>query len=497
MLLFEFIQSMSKSEKRYFKLFAQLGRKDVPKYVKLFDLLNKQSSFNEELLKKKGFNADDKNLLTEKVLDCVHLMKIRKTIDSELTLYLSCFPILYEKNQWGLLARYVRRAKKLAVENERFNIAIEINGWETNILFKVEKNELGQKMQLIVDELKEYQHKYNEILNQTALTTQLDILLLNDRALVKTKSKEKFKELFKSKLLSETNTPVTVRAKLEFYYTQCLFFRKQNNLEKVHFYYVKIIDLFNNNSFLFQRKENGAVFVKMVYWEKGIALKLGIPSHTKSIDIEAQIPNPTLMVTYNINLQELTYCVRTLNKQGGEKQIEIALNNWEGYSKYIKETRLAAFSNTIMVFYGIFEEWKQAEYWLQRVLSVTRVSDRKDVQLAARIWQLIISYELEPYELDKHTQSAFKFFVRNECYFEFEEQVIRLFRSLYKAVTKQEKVTAFQDMLFFFDRMNQADAEYKRGAANLKMWCESRATQTSIPELIKDYKRRNKLLTYF
>ena len=51
--LHELIQSMSRSEKRYFKLFAQMQGQSDNNYIQLFDAVNKQKEYNEEALKKR------------------------------------------------------------------------------------------------------------------------------------------------------------------------------------------------------------------------------------------------------------------------------------------------------------------------------------------------------------------------------------------------------------------------------------------------------------
>jgi len=94
---------MSKAEKRHFKLYAQTGKKSPPKYVKLFDLINKQEAYDEQATRENGFKSDDKNLLMEKLLDSAHVMQLHKSADNELRLLLDYFSILEKKtigNYW-------------------------------------------------------------------------------------------------------------------------------------------------------------------------------------------------------------------------------------------------------------------------------------------------------------------------------------------------------------------------------------------------------------
>src|SRR5688572_25646962 len=50
--LFLLIKSLSKSEKRYFKLFADNGKSDS-NYLQLFEAIDKQEEFDEDAIRKK------------------------------------------------------------------------------------------------------------------------------------------------------------------------------------------------------------------------------------------------------------------------------------------------------------------------------------------------------------------------------------------------------------------------------------------------------------
>ncbi|HHG85707.1 MAG TPA: hypothetical protein ENJ82_13245, partial [Bacteroidetes bacterium] len=70
--LYQLVTSLSRAEKRYFKIYANrhvIGKQN--KYVMLFDLLDRQKSYDANLLRKKypGSNlSSDKNYLKKLLL---------------------------------------------------------------------------------------------------------------------------------------------------------------------------------------------------------------------------------------------------------------------------------------------------------------------------------------------------------------------------------------------------------------------------------------------
>lgn len=487
MSLYDFIQSMSRAEKRYFKMYAQTGKKSPPKYVHLFDLMNKQETYKEEAIRAKGFTSDDKNLLTEKLLDTVHIMQLHKSVDSELRLILDYLSVLYEKGHWQLMSKYVRKGKQIAKENERFDVLLELLKWEQSLLYKTAKTNFEDKTNQIIEEKERVLRQFNNEQEYYNLTARVDALLVGDAKINKSATQEKFNQLINSPLLHKNAKPLSKKAMIDYCYLKVLDHRSKREYKWLHSYYKLIINLFNKNKFLFYLHDYTVFYVKIYFWEKGLSIKLNKAITSASIQID-NLPESSIHSRYNIHLQSLVYCIKILNYNEGKQLILKAEQEWGQYTKYVKETRLAIFSYTIMIFYCLFEDWENAKIWLDKVIAVNRVDDRKDVQIAARLWQLIICYERTPIDLDKYTESAYRYLVRNGHYFEVEQQTIWMFRELYKAITYDEKKIVWQQMIEFIDKKLQEEAMPQRGLENLQLWCKSKVTRVSTIQLIQQQK---------
>ena len=119
-LLFELIKSLTKSEKRSFKLFAKrAGRESETKYLKIFDVMDKLDSYNEELIMKKlpGVSktqfANQKSHLYGQVLASLRLSHLKVDIDIELREQLDYIRVLFKKGLYFQSLRLLSRAKKV------------------------------------------------------------------------------------------------------------------------------------------------------------------------------------------------------------------------------------------------------------------------------------------------------------------------------------------------------------------------------------------------
>ena len=139
--LFQLINSLSKQEKRYFKLYASrhvIGGKN--KYVQLFDAIDKQSAYNEDKIKKK-FNGETfikqihvtKNYLYKLILNSLRQFHENKAED-QFPVLLRNAQILFKKGLLQQSEKALNKAMKTAMENERFLQLLEVYRWKHHII---------------------------------------------------------------------------------------------------------------------------------------------------------------------------------------------------------------------------------------------------------------------------------------------------------------------------------------------------------------------------
>ncbi|MEO9892930.1 hypothetical protein [Aurantibacter sp.] len=130
--LFVLVKSLSKSEKRQFKLYVgRLGVNTDAKFLSLFILLDKLRSYNETAILESGIvkKAQLSNLkahLYKQILVSLRLNPVNQNIRVQIREQLDFATILYQKGLYKQSLKILDKAKNIAIENEEKNIAYEI-----------------------------------------------------------------------------------------------------------------------------------------------------------------------------------------------------------------------------------------------------------------------------------------------------------------------------------------------------------------------------------
>jgi hypothetical protein len=137
--LFSLIQSLSRSEKRYFRLFTDRDR-NYNNYLKLFDAMEAQSSYDQDEIKEK-FKAETfvkqlhvtKAYLRKLIYKSSRSFYSKESTTVEVRNYLINVEFLYSKELYAHCTKELKKAEKLALKFELFNYQMEILDWNRKL----------------------------------------------------------------------------------------------------------------------------------------------------------------------------------------------------------------------------------------------------------------------------------------------------------------------------------------------------------------------------
>jgi len=131
--LFLLVQSLTKAEKRNFKLYAKRLQSGADtKFLVLFDIISKMSTYQEDYVykKMKGLTStqlsNTKRHLYKQVLVSLRLLHSQKNIDIQVREQLDFARILYGKGMYLDSLKMLDKAKEMALENHRDILALEV-----------------------------------------------------------------------------------------------------------------------------------------------------------------------------------------------------------------------------------------------------------------------------------------------------------------------------------------------------------------------------------
>ena len=134
--LFVLIKSLSKSEKRQFKIFAsRLETSSNTKFIELFTILDKSEVYDEKVILKSGSIkkiqlSNLKSYLYKQILVSIRLNIPNQNMRYQLREQIDFATILYNKGLYKQSLKILDKTKLLAIENDEKNMAYEIVEFE-------------------------------------------------------------------------------------------------------------------------------------------------------------------------------------------------------------------------------------------------------------------------------------------------------------------------------------------------------------------------------
>ena len=218
------INSLTKAEKRYFKLFIHNTQKTSTNYILLFDAIDKQEVYNEKKLLRKfkqhTFSkqlARTKFLLYEQLLKALRQMYSARTVHAKLSSMTYSVEVLYSKTLYDQSYEVLQKAKKIAFSFELFDSQLHLLELEIRLTpFLKSKNvqstthELLTSYQRVTDQVHQ-ENQYRGLLAKVQF--YVDTLLnIQDPAIID----QFFQEIFDHPLLKITASPDTFLSKILF-----------------------------------------------------------------------------------------------------------------------------------------------------------------------------------------------------------------------------------------------------------------------------------------
>lgn len=448
--LFDLIKSLSKSEKRFFKLTVST-EPNAAHISKLFDELEQLE--HENLVKPtKTLNKliSQKNYLEE-----THntILKSQRTFYAEnisgykLKDEISNLRNLYDKAQYKQCRKMLNKLKEEAYKDESFNFILEIISIEKNLL-DIE-NKFGINFKSLDDLIKEEQlliEKSKNIGEFAQAFSKLNYLVRQNMVVKTAKEFEAYDKMLNSTLFKNTEKCYSKKAEVLYHHTRALCYSKKrdNAMRKAEF--SAMITLMDKNPFLIDEYPKRylsainnvlSVEIELAHYataekliEKFVLLKTHAAFNTTDLQLK--------IFTSTTNAQLLIYT------DGGKTEKAVPVVKYINQQidlykdKINKEELLIFYYNftNLYIYAGNFEE---ASKYLNMLLSENDMHLRQDLQCFSRIQNLILNYELQKIPQLKYIIKTAHDFYKNQKYqFKTEKMVLNMYEELADAGQTKE-----------------------------------------------------------
>lgn len=501
--LFKLVKSLSKSEKRFFKLSSALqsGEKN---YLKIFDFIDKQPNYDEEELKS-TFEQEvfikhlpsEKNHLYRLILKSLRVYYSEQSASSILKQELKNVEILYDKALYKECEKFVQRAKTIAQENEEFYYWYELISWEKRLLESAyEEGEFNRDLDSLVTEEEDVIAKLRNLAEYQVIYSKINLIFRSGGFTRNEVERNIVNDIADYHLIKGKNTAISTRASSMCYYIKGLCAATNRNYEDSFQFFNRTRDILDNNPRI--KEDLGQRYVATLshllrcYIENGqfseseqMIAELRALEGKKGF-ISTDISLRIFSISYNLEFS-LHHAMGNFSK-AGMLLPEVEYKEQILGDKISKEQSIQFQYNKAYTYFGL-GEYKKALVTLNEVLNDNEQRLRQDIYSFARIFNLIIHFELENYDfLDYVIKSTNRYLSKHDRDYEIENTVIRHIRKLAKLTTNMQRTEIFEKMKIeieglMHDQQERIILEY----FHLPAWIDSKLSKTDFPTAIKKY----------
>jgi tetratricopeptide (TPR) repeat protein len=460
--LFDLISTLTKSEKRFFKLQSSLQSGDK-NYVRLFDLIEKMEVYDEEAVKstfkgEKFINhlPSEKNHLYKLILKSLRSYYSETSVSSMLKQEIKNVEILYNKGLFEECTKFLERAKKQAIKYEKFYYLFELISWEKTLLEEAFENGHFVDLDKLIAEEQEVLDKLRNLTAYHVLYSKINYVFRSGGYSRTEENTRIIDEIVDHPLIKGKNTALSMRAATICYYTQGFCNIANGNTAVALEKYLRVKQILDEHPEL--RSDLAKRYVRTLSQiiqcqlelkqfdeaQSNIALMEGL-GETEGFDT----PDTSSRIFSEITLSKIKSYLLSARFSEGVNALGAVAEQLKGNEgKLHKEVELRLYYYLAYLYFGA-GQFNKALHWLNKVNNDNENDLRQDLYGYARLFNIVIHYELGNSDLLEYTiKSTARYLQKRNRDFEFEKQVLDQFKKLIRtngANAKREILQEFKD----------------------------------------------------
>ncbi len=494
--LFQLIKSLSKQEKRYFKLHASRHViEGQNKYERLFEAIDRQKSYDEDKIKQQ-FQGEAflrqlhvaKNYLYKMILTSLRNFHETRSGDP-FNRWMREAEILFDKGLFEQSDKIFQKAVKAAEREENFLQLLKASRWEHRILHS--RNDIAGLESYIESGLPrefDLMDRYRNFLEFQALNDQVFIPYWKHGAVRKQSEKEALQQLFNRKLFHSPDNAKSFFARYFYLNARFSYHLFIGEIPESYQYIRQLVDMFPAQELdpkLVRHYSSSLINLYIV--QQQLEKFEEIPKTLKKLrEVPATSPEEKRrLFVRSINL-ETDFYIQTGQFKSGIEKIEPLLDNSEKqFKKTGQQQKLGLFYNLAYLYFGA-GNFDQALDWINRLLQQPGLKTRQDIHSFSRLLNLIIHYELGNDELLEYiVKSTSRFLSGRKRLFKVEAIMLKLMRRYPNWITTEEKANGFSKLVRELKALKQDEFEQKAFAYfDFISWMESKIIGKSFAEII-------------
>ncbi|WP_306640207.1 hypothetical protein [Sanyastnella coralliicola] len=499
--LFDLIKSLSKSEKRFFKLSSSLqtGEKN---YLKIFDAIDKQSEYDEGAIKHAFRNEtfikhfpSEKNHLYKLILKSLRAYHSDNSVSSVLKQEIKNIEILYNKALFKECNKFLMRSKKMAIEHEKFYYLFELISWEKMLLEEaLEDGQFTKDLDTLIKEEQEVIEKLRNLAAYHVLYSKINYVFRSGGFVRNEDDRSLVEEIKNHPLIKGKNTALSQRAATICYYTQGFCNLANGDYETAQLKFMRVKEILDKSPHI--RRDLAKRYVRTL--SNIISCQIDQGNYTDAREMTEELKSVSkakgfgstdvqVSIYKDTNIAELKVCHFT-----GEFEKGLALVNEivEGMDKHEgklhKEQVLSFYYQIAYIYFGA-GMYNKSLFWINKVLNDNENTLRQDIYSYARLFNLVIHYELGNFDLLEYiTKSTQRYLSKRNRDYQLEKLVIEYMRKFIRANNVVEKKDLFSEFRSELDQVIQGpEQKIVLKYFDFMKWADSKIENATFAETVR------------
>jgi len=498
--LFELIKSLTKSEKRFFKLHSALqsGEKN---YIRLFDLMDKMPEYSEDEVKKtfKGEKfirhlPSEKNHLYKLVLKALRAFHGENSVSSILNQEIKNVEILYNKALFAECTKFLMRAKKLAIQYEKFYYLFELINWEKTLLEEAfEQGQFTKDLDALIKEEQDVIERLRNLAAYHVLYAKINYVFRSGGYARTDENHAIVNEIVNHPLIKGKNTALSKRAATICFYTQGFCSMAGGDYTNAIEKFLRVKQILDElpllRGDLAKRYVRALGNIAMCHVDIGnIQEARKTIAELKSFDDKAGFEsNDVQMSIFKLSaIAELQICHKTGDFDKGIRDVDAMLQHLGQYEGMLhKEQELVFYYQAAYIYFGA-GQYSKALHWINKLLNDNENTLRQDIYSYARLINLAIHYELEHYDLLEYTlKSTLRYLTKRDRAYEMERTIMEYFKKLIRTVPMSARKDVFRDFRKAMAKYESAPEAVLLKFFDFTKWIDSKVEGVTLAEIIR------------
>ncbi len=503
--LFTLVKSMTKQEKRYFKLYATFyTNNNANRYTRLFDELDKQEVYNHEQLEtavrsfiEKRYLAKSRHQLTKIILNSLAAYDSGNSTRAELREALAHIEIMFNRGLYSHCQKAINKARSKALRYERYATLIEILEWEYRLTMRTMPKAFDKR---VAEQQKEFHRivtSLQDIARHQKTLTQIITLIHHKNTAHESQSHTNIGQEIEKILSEGISSSSTIGAQIIHYQTLSMYFWIIEDHATARDNYRTTIELWDSNPALIRDQPSMYRRDLRNYLTCCFSLNdftdfpqttekfKSLPTTSLEDAVSTLKDVCTLELAYYLNIGELENALRVAG------EIEAGLKTYA--ASFDPHSVVSLLVNCAMTAF-LSGKFPKALEHIAEISKRTQTELRLDLQKFAHIFSLILYYELDDlYSLETQLRRTQRFMANSQGDYPFGQCVVDSVKQLMNCFAGSEQQILedlWQQLLVMF---HDKESTPPTGLTELLFWMESKLKGEDIADVYSNrmHKHRN------